>query len=303
MKKPAFIITQTILSIFLAASVGAVGALVYDLKTDSLHIDKFNPFAASDSSKKNEPKKVQETSKQESSQKSEVQESSVQESSTVETIKLREEPADLQSQPQELIDMLKRYGYKIDYNVSGDHLIVVDTSKSTAKIYLYQKSKSGYWWNVIGDNEPITEKGYIGEKGSSFVISEGSEQTPGGIWWMGKAFYTDDKPNSTYSMFQITEDTYWVTDSNSKFYNQRVEGTEEKDWTSAEHMITMSKQYKYGIVINYNTSPAKAGAGSAIFMHCGDSPTAGCVAVPENVMKTIIEWLDENSVANIFITV
>lgn len=306
MKKPAFMITQTILSLFLAASVAAVGAVIYDLKTDSLHLDKVDLLAgwstSDQKSSKSSDKNAKETSRKEA-EPSAQQSSSVQESSTVKTISFRSEPADLTAQPEELIKKLKLYGYNIDYNVSGDHLIMIDTSKSNASVYCYQKSSSGYWWNIMDNNQPVTDQAFIGEGGASFVVGSNSDKTPAGIWWLGEAFYIDDKPNTTYPMFQITENTYWVTDPQSKFFNQRVDDSNEKDWSSAEHMITMSKQYQYGIVVNYNTSPAKPDQGAAIFMHCGDAPTAGCIALPEAAMKSIIEWLDKDSRVNIFITV
>ena len=44
MKKPAFIITETICSVILAASVAAVAVLAVDLNTDQFHLDRFNPF-------------------------------------------------------------------------------------------------------------------------------------------------------------------------------------------------------------------------------------------------------------------
>jgi L,D-peptidoglycan transpeptidase YkuD (ErfK/YbiS/YcfS/YnhG family) len=53
--------------------------------------------------------------------------------------------------------------------------------------------------------------------------------------------------------------------------------------------------YKYGIVIEYNTSPVIKGNGSAIFLHIwkGESvPTAGCVAVSEENILKILQWLD-----------
>ena len=305
MKKPTFIITETILSLFLAASVAVVGLVLYDLKTDSLHIDKFNPFGTSESAKKSSDKKPKtsavESSVQQLSEAS--KQADKQESGNNETVKLRSEPKDLDSQPSELVDMLKRYGYKIENNVSGNHLIVVDVQKSNAKVYCYQKSDSGYWWNIVGDGKTITDNAFVGEDGSAFVVSQDSKKTPGGIWWLGEAFYIGDKPNTSYPAFQITEDTYWVTDTKSKYYNKKVEGTDDKDWSTARHMITSDKQYKYGIVINYNTDPVKTDAGSAIFINCGESPTDGSVSLPENVMKTIIEWLDKDSVATVFITV
>jgi len=53
--------------------------------------------------------------------------------------------------------------------------------------------------------------------------------------------------------------------------------------------------YKYGIIIEYNTNPVIKGNGSAIFLHiwkAEDMPTAGCVAVSqENILK-ILDWLD-----------
>ena len=53
--------------------------------------------------------------------------------------------------------------------------------------------------------------------------------------------------------------------------------------------------YKYGIVIEYNTDPVIKGNGSAIFLHIWKNesiPTAGCVAVSEENLIKIIEWLD-----------
>ena len=66
-------------------------------------------------------------------------------------------------------------------------------------------------------------------------------------------------------------------------------------------MITSEKSYKYGLVINYNTNSPDSKKASAIFMHCGSSATEGSVAVPEDVMKTILEWLDDDSLVSVFI--
>ena len=104
-------------------------------------------------------------------------------------------------------------------------------------------------------------------------------------------------------MFEITEDTYWVTDPESAYYNQKVEGTEGKDWSSADHMITSEKSYKYGLVINYNTNYPNTSKTSAIFMQCGSASTEGSIAIPDYVMKTILEWIDSDSRVNVFITV
>ena len=76
----------------------------------------------------------------------------------------------------------------------------------------------------------------------------------------------------------LEEDTF------DKFYNKYVEGTDEKDWKSAEHMIEYSR-YEYGFTIDYNLEQ-KPGLGSAIFFHMGDSYTVGCISTKEeNVLK------------------
>ena len=53
--------------------------------------------------------------------------------------------------------------------------------------------------------------------------------------------------------------------------------------------------YKYCLVIEYNTNPVVKGKGSAIFFHLGIKKpyfTLGCVAIYEENMKTMVNWLD-----------
>lgn len=342
MKKPGLIITETIFSLILAASVAAVTIIAIDLKTDRFHLDQYNPFASQTSAESHQdPEKetpakqdnekqalesasepVSETSaeketseqasKETSKEASKPEESSgdVSEASEAEikTVKLLSEPENLKSQPKELVDTMKKYGYTLDNIISGDRIILVDTNSSgertRAIVYCYQKSeKSNYWWNVAGEGKPLTDQAFIGENGSDYEVAPGSKKTPGGIWMAGDGFYIKDKPSTDYPMFRITENTYWVTDPKSKFYNRKVEGTDKKDWSSAEHMITADKSYKYGMVIEYNTGSPDPKQGSAIFLHCGNAPTEGCIALPENIMKTIMEWLKKDSRVSVFVTV
>ena len=354
MKKPGFIITETIFSLILAASVAAVGVLAYDLNTDRFHLDRFNPFvqeeqkAVEESGKKsgeikgeneniensgtkeNNKENKENSAASETSDKSaweesgegsavkedsgnKADESSGEESKTEEssdggeTLKLVSEPEDLSGQPEDLMESLGRYGYDLVSLMNGNKLIMVDTtstgSRTRAIVYCYEKSDSGYWWSIAGEGKPVTDEAYIGENGSDFDPSADSKITPGGIYTVGKGFYIDEKPDTTYDMFRITDKTYWVTDPGSKSYNKLVEGTENKDWSKAEHMITSEKSYKYGLVTNYNVFDTDETRASAIFVCCGNSPTEGSIALPDDVMKTILEWLDDNSIVMIFVTV
>ena len=78
-----------------------------------------------------------------------------------------------------------------------------------------------------------------------------------------------------------------------------MEGTAEKDWNSAEHMIDYDV-YRYGFVIDYNTAAAY-NAGSAIFFHISSNPTAGCIGTDESFVLGYLAKLDAS--ANPFILI
>ncbi len=319
MKKPAFVITEIFLSLVLASAVAAVAVLAVDIRSGGkiLPASLFGESENSEESSwteedirntKKEVSQVTESSKEESSKKeSSGSETSKQESSGKEQEKtsqlILKAPKDLKEQPKDLSKFITSYGYDFD-TLPSDHFIVVDCDEnSKAKVYCYQKSTKGIWWNIAGDGKPITEKGFIGEKGYDFNVAPDSKKTPYGIYSIGQGFYIGEKPKTSYPLFEITDKTYWIDDPNSQFYNQRVEGTDQKDWSSADHMITETKSYKYGLVVNFNTnSPADKNMAGSIFMHCGDAPTGGSIVVPESTMKSVLEWLDSESEVYIFIT-
>ncbi|MGN1456571.1 MAG: L,D-transpeptidase [Acutalibacteraceae bacterium] len=307
MKKSSFIITEIALAAVFAVSAVTVGVFASDIVNGGKIIQPVKTESTVQESTKSESNPQQSTEESQVKETSEKDESSAEENSeeskSSSSLKLQlTPPENLSSQPEELTKYISDYGYSYD-NMNFDHLIVVDTSDSKGTVYCYQQAENGYWWNIAGDGKPLTDQCYIGENGADFVITENSKKTPLGFYQLGEGFYIDEKPSTSYPMFKITDDTYWVDDPKSKYYNQKVEGTDNKDWKSAEHMISETDAYKYGIVINYNTDPVVANAGSAIFMHCKNSTTSGCVAVPEDIMKTILEWLDKDSNAFIFITI
>lgn len=92
---------------------------------------------------------------------------------------------------------------------------------------------------------------------------------------------------------QTTKDDKWIDDVNSADYNKYISGfTTAK---SFENLLLKNDAYKYCMVIEYNTNPIIKGKGSAIFFHLGIKKpffTAGCVAIDEDTMKSIIHWLD-----------
>ena len=191
-----------------------------------------------------------------------------------------------QPAPQAMISALESAGCSFD-NLSAGQLIVVNSQGSSAVIDMYEKDNNGNWSDLA-----LTSYGYVGSNGVDEKSVEGDRKTPYGLFSVGDMFYIDDKPQTSLGSFRITSDTYWVDDPDSAYYNQRVEGTADMDWTSAEHMISYYSSYKYGFVINYNMNPVVPGKGSAIFFHVGAEPTAGCVAVSEYDMLSYLSVLD-----------
>ena len=330
MKKPGFIITETILSLILAASVGSAVLLTMDIRSGGKILPQ--ELFQSNTKTKNAPKetsgtkneastpkvgvktqessKPAEESKQESKQESkpeakqESKQESAQESKAEATgMKLiLEEPKNLKENPKDLIQKVEAYGYGADF-LGFDNLILVDVGdKSTAKVYCYQKSSKDIWWNIAGEGKPITDKAFIGSGGADFDIKPGSKKTPLGFYSISEGFYIGEKPHTSFSMFEITDDIYWITDPKSEYYNQKVDSSVKKDWISADHMISAKNANKYGLEVDFNTPPADKNLSCEIFVRCGIEPTQGSIAVPENVMKEITEWLGANSNTYIFIS-
>lgn len=95
-------------------------------------------------------------------------------------------------------------------------------------------------------------------------------------------------PRGALSARTIRRDDGWCDDPDCGAYNRQVRlpfrGSHETLWRS---------DGKYAVVgiLDYNLSPRRKGAGSAIFFHlCDDdfSPTAGCVAVRASDMRKLL---------------
>lgn len=144
----------------------------------------------------------------------------------------------------------------------------------------------------------IKTTAYIGKNGVTTNKKEGDGKTPLGEFELGITLGKYEKTNNINEInyMQITENLYWVDDIKSKYYNQLVDITKTaKDWNSAEHLIDYPIQYEYLIEIKTNPKNIQS-KGSAIFLHCtNNKPTAGCVAIDRNIMKKIIENIDEKT--------
>ena len=185
----------------------------------------------------------------------------------------------------------------IDGELGCSQLVIVKSDDTSASVSCFEQI-GGAWQEVEG----LTEiEGYVGSMGVSYDASEYATYTPAGLFRLGTAFGINDDPGTAMEYFKVTEDSYWVDDPDSEFYNRHVEGTEDADWNSAEHLIDHSVSYRYAVFITYNSDPAVPGLGSAFFLHVGYEPTAGCVAIPEEKMVAVLKWLNPESNPKIMI--
>jgi L,D-peptidoglycan transpeptidase YkuD (ErfK/YbiS/YcfS/YnhG family) len=153
------------------------------------------------------------------------------------------------------------------------------------------EKKDGTWTPVFG---PV--RVMAGPNGFAEVDGkrEGDGRTPVGIYPLGLVFGYPSSVVSAMPYRRMTLQDIWVDDPDSPDYNhlkKRVETTAR----SFENMVLPDDRYKYGIVIEYNTKPVIPGRGSAIFLHIwknDTTPTAGCVAMSEENILKLINWLD-----------
>jgi L,D-peptidoglycan transpeptidase YkuD (ErfK/YbiS/YcfS/YnhG family) len=163
-----------------------------------------------------------------------------------------------------------------------------DASSFRVTIHVLERSK-GTWHLVF----PLFT-GSIGKKGFAAIDSkrEGDGKSPSGIFTLGIVFGYDPSVTTKMPYRQATDDDFWVDDVNSEDYNKWIKG--KPNAASWEKMKRDDDQYKYGVVIEYNTNPIIKGKGSAIFLHVwkGGGSTAGCVSMPEEMVSKILGWLD-----------
>ena len=160
---------------------------------------------------------------------------------------------------------------------------------------MHQKDENGKWKQII------TTPGYIGREGLG-KMKEGDLKTPAGTYHFNYAFGLEDDPGCTAFRYQkVTEDDYWSGDGREGYrYNQMVsiKDLPDLDTASSEHIVDYVGYYQYALNISWNEEGVP-GKGTALFLHClGPMKpyTGGCVAIPEDKMRTVMQNVDKDCV-------
>ena len=155
------------------------------------------------------------------------------------------------------------------------------------KVMGLEKSK-GKWKLAIAPVKASTGRNGFAQENEK---KEGDGKTPNGLYALGQLYSYEKDVDTKIHFQQVDSLDKWIDDSSSNDYNKYVRG--ETSAKSFEHLKLNSIDYKYCMVIEYNTNPVVKGKGSAIFFHVANekyAPTAGCVAIAENDMLQFLKW-------------
>jgi L,D-peptidoglycan transpeptidase YkuD (ErfK/YbiS/YcfS/YnhG family) len=175
----------------------------------------------------------------------------------------------------------------------GAQLMTVEApsvASTTATVALWQRN--GTCWSPAGG--PWSAR--VGRNGLSTAHREGDGTTPIGAFAISAAFYglaPDPGVHGTYHRLVCGD--WWDEDPSSAQYNtfQHVScGTTPPFGGQSEALWQATGAYQQFAVIDYNTAPAIAGAGSGIFIHDDTgSGTNGCVSLAPTNLDALLRWL------------
>ena len=194
----------------------------------------------------------------------------------------------------------------LDAAQDADQLIVVaGVDKSTAYITMHEKDKEGNWQQLI-EAEKMDD--YLQDKpewGKVRTVRQENPQglgeanwketyTPVGTFTIDKAFGLADDPGCQMEYTKVDDNYYWSGDYREGMpFNQLVSIKDYPDLDKEESERIADYDYAYQYVLNmgYNAEniPEK---GCAFFLHSfrfNRPYTGGCVAVPEDIMKFIMQ--------------
>ncbi|WP_194836802.1 L,D-transpeptidase family protein [Nocardia sp. XZ_19_369] len=142
--------------------------------------------------------------------------------------------------------------------------------------------------------QTLSTAGHIGINGFAEPNAkrEGDGKSPTGSYPLTEAF-GEENPGTELPYRTLRHGACWGSTSGDHRYNTYYRG---KCLPADEDLTELMNDgpYKQVVVIDYNRpphSPIVHGNGSAIFLHAGSGPTAGCVALARPELETIIKTL------------
>lgn len=168
-----------------------------------------------------------------------------------------------------------------------DQIVLVEYSGGSKATVSFHEKKNGVWTQLT------STYGYVGRNGID-KVREGDGKTPTGTFNLTTPFGIKADPGANMPYTKVTQYHYWCGTSGSEYYNQLVDTRKvnRSAKSTDEKLINYTGYYNYCLFIDYNAR-GEANKGSCIFLHCigSKTSTAGCIAIPENIMKTAVQWV------------
>lgn len=173
--------------------------------------------------------------------------------------------------------------------------------KECNQVFVVSPDKEGYIAELVSYDGESEQREFfarctIGYGGTVEPAAkrEGDGKTPTGVFALRRGLCYVDDLTTAFPMEQYDENYMWVEEPESADYNTLVRDP-LPDAKGDRLWARRNTQYRYIVVVEYNTDPIVKGAGSAIFIHAWRSegkPTAGCVGMAEEDVRRLIERLD-----------
>lgn len=145
-------------------------------------------------------------------------------------------------------------------------------------------------WRRVGASVPA----WLGTEGMTTHPSEQRSATPMGSYRLTQAFGHDSNPGTALPYVHTDPADWWISQP-GPLYNTMQHCAAKCAFLQGdpnEHLYDETPFYNYAVVIDYNRSPVRPGAGSAIFLHVTvGAPTAGCVSIEQSQLVRIMRWL------------
>ena len=169
--------------------------------------------------------------------------------------------------------------------------------KTAATASMHERGEDGTWKQVLSTPAFVGKHGLVLDK----ERVAGCGRTPVGVYRFNQAFGIAEDPGCAIPYVQVDENTWWSGDDRVGMHlNEMVDIRDYPDLNRAEseQIVHYKHEYRYCLNISFNEEAAP-GRGSAIFLHCfgGVKPyTGGCVALPENMMKLVMQRVQPDCV-------
>ena len=166
-------------------------------------------------------------------------------------------------------------------------IVVAGVDKTTAYITMHERGQDGTWQQLIAT------PGFIGLDGLGDANIRDC-YTPVGTFTIDRAFGLAEDPGCQMPYTQVDDTYYWSGDVREGMHFNELVSTRDLpdlDTENSEHIADFDYAYRYCLNMGYNAEcePEK---GFAFFFHSfrvNRTYTGGCVAVPESVMKFIMQ--------------